>query len=124
MEQYIMHCKATLFLDSDTAAAVMDEQDPGRQKMLGKQVKKFDKYIWEKELERITEIGLSAKFNQNPHLKEKLLNTRGKSIGEACRDTFWGTGLELSHRDTLDCSKWKSNTLGRLIVNVRDTQLK
>ena len=58
------------------------------------------------------------KFDQNPHLKKKLLDTKGKTLVEATPDKKWGASPSArTHR----CSKcgsvwgWGSLVGGRLL---------
>ena len=72
-------------------------------------------------MEGIMEPGLREKFAQNPKLQQKLSESRGKVIGEATRkESAWGIGFNLNHRDVLDSSKWTGfNLLGKMLVKLR-----
>ena len=62
-----------------------------------------------------------AKFTQNPNLCEHLLETGELVIGEASKDTFFGTGLALSEDGTTDSDKWSGDNLsGKILTDVRD----
>lgn len=62
-----------------------------------------------------------AKFNQNHHLKEQLLNT-GSSIlieGNWWHDNFWGDC------ECINCSTLEGrNELGKIIMKIRNLVLK
>jgi ribA/ribD-fused uncharacterized protein len=122
-EQFLWFKAAEMFKDKDMAAAILNAEDPGKQKALSRNIKGFDYNIWKQAMEEIMEIGVKEKFLQNPHLQEKLRATRGKVIGEATgRDKVWGTGFNLYHANTLDFSKWTgSNLLGKTLVKIRDS---
>ena len=65
--------------------------------------------------------GIKQKFEQNPHLKEVLMDTGNKTLVESCLDNVWGTGKTLSDPD---CLKWRSiGILGRILMKVRDSSL-
>ncbi len=121
-EQYFCYHKALLFKDLQTAEKELQEKSPAQQKRLGKQVKNFDKNVWSKSMQNIMENGLTAKFDQNPILKQKLIATRGKVIGEASPyDNVWGIGFGLHSAEALDHTKWKgSNLLGKALMKIRD----
>jgi ribA/ribD-fused uncharacterized protein len=66
--------------------------------------------------------GLFEKFNQNPLLKEALLNTCDTIIVEASPvDRIWGIGLTEDDPRALDQSTWRGqNLLGITLMRVRD----
>lgn len=122
-EQYLWFKAAEMFNDEDSANKILESKDPAEQKGLSRNIKNFDVSVWDGAKEKIIEKALRAKFGQNEHLNEKLQATRGKSIGEATRrDTVWGIGMNLGHKDVLDCSKWSGNNLlGKVLTRVRDS---
>ena len=66
---------------------------------------------WEKVKEEVMLKGLVAKFEQNPVLKQKLLETRGFKLRETSPyDKYWGTGRDMKGK----------NRLGVLLEKVRD----
>jgi ribA/ribD-fused uncharacterized protein len=58
----MMHQKALLFSDHETAAEILRETDPGKTQALGRQVKNFNKAVWVQHRERIVEEGSYHKF--------------------------------------------------------------
>jgi ribA/ribD-fused uncharacterized protein len=120
-EQFLWFNCAKLFKDEGIADALMRESDPGKQKALSRKISGFDNKMWSKAMEDIIETGVRDKFSQNPMLKDKLMATRGKALGEATkRNTVWGTGIDLHHKDALDTTKWSNNLLGKVLMKVRD----
>ena len=61
-EQYIMACKARLFNDQECVAKIMQEEDPVKQKRLGKSVKNFDEAHWKSRAQELILPGLLEKF--------------------------------------------------------------
>ena len=121
MEQYLCFKKADLFNDRDISERIMRESDPGKIKQLGKQVKHFDAKVWHNAKSDIGEEGLKCKFDQNPGMKEFLLQQKGKYIGEMTKDKQWGAGIGLHHHNAMDHNKWPGeNLLGKLLMKVRD----
>ena len=121
MEQYIMKTKALHFGDTDTAAKVMAEKEPGYQKELGKKVAGFDLKRWREEVPKMLKTGLTAKFSQNQSCKDFLKDTGNRTIGEANpRDSFYGIAKAISDRDAWDTAKWAHNWLGKTLMEIRE----
>lgn len=121
-EQYMMHGKATLFDDADTAALILAADHPRDHKALGRKVKRFDDATWKRERERIVKAGNRAKFTQNAELLAQLLATRGTTLVEASPyDKIWGIGLAATDPRAQDPATWKGqNLLGKLLTELRD----
>ena len=43
-----------------------------------------------------------------------------KLLAESGKDKFFSCGMSLTHSDILDSTKWKSNMLGKLQMEIRD----
>lgn len=121
-EQYMMYCKAMMFGDQEIADKILATDDPKLQKDLGRMVKNYDEFTWARKREDIMVVGLYEKFNQIPKLRQALLDTGTTTIVEASPyDCIWGIGLEESHPDAQDESKWRGqNLLGKVLMRVRD----
>ena len=51
-----------------------------------------------------------------------LLGTSTKKIVESCRDSLWGTSIDLHSEDELKPDKWKNTgILGEILMSVRDS---
>ena len=86
------------FGDVTTAKKIMKAETGGAQKTLSYEIADFKKIIWGEMRVEIMQIGITAKFNQNPHLKEFLLNTGSNTLIEANpKDRFWGAGMSLNN---------------------------
>jgi ribA/ribD-fused uncharacterized protein len=121
-EQYMMHGKAVLFGDPDTAAKILVADHPRQHKALGRKVTGFDDAIWRREREGIVRAGSRAKFTQNPALRELLLATRGTTLVEASPyDRIWGIGLAATDPRAQDPASWRGqNLLGKILTALRD----
>ncbi len=66
---------------------------------------------WERVKLRVMRLGLRAKFEQNPELKQKLLDTGGAYLEEANSwgDSYWGK-----------CGGRGHNHLGEMLMELRD----
>ena len=63
--------------------------------------------------------GLKQKFEQNPHLKDALLETGNKILVEASYDDILGTGIPLAGDQCLSKPKSKSyGILGRILMHI------
>lgn len=125
MEQYMMHRKAVLFRDEETAAKIMGITDVGKIKALGRTVKGYNDTYWNGVRQIVINNGLLEKFRQNPELLDRLLATGAYILAEcAVSDRIWGIGLSMRSADRLDMDKWKGqNLLGFALMQVRE-QLK
>lgn len=127
-EQYMMARKAERFEDWDTHALIMEAEDPGRQKALGRIVDGFDKNEWEAEEDNgmpfcwnVVWRGNMAKFSQHGPFRRELLRTAGTTLVEASpHDRIWGIGLDASHPGARSRSTWRgTNWLGEVLTDVR-----
>jgi ribA/ribD-fused uncharacterized protein len=121
-EQYMMHQKAVLFHDDQSAAAILRAPDPKTQKKLGRGVKHFVPDVWEANCRKIVHDGNIAKFSQNANLKQQLFATAGTTLVEASpTDKIWGVGLKASDQRIRDRRNWLGeNRLGEILTQVRD----
>ena len=120
-EQYMMHQKALLFGDTETADKILKTNDPKKQKQLGREVKNFDAVKWNSECFSIVYRGNYAKFSQNEDLKSELLKTGTKILVEASpEDKIWGVGLAENDWGINDPVNWQGfNLLGWAITLVK-----
>ena len=121
-EQFMMHGKAMLFGDTETAAKIMAAEHPRQHKALGRKVKPFDDATWKRERIAIVRAGSHAKFTQNPELLENLLATAGTVLVEASPyDKIWGIGLGANDPRAKDPARWKGqNLLGKILTELRE----
>ena len=122
MEQFMMYRKAVAFGDRDRAAQILDTEDVGRIKELGRLVSGYDDYYWNGIRQIVVYEGLYAKFSQNEELK-RLLQATGRAVLAECavKDRIWGIGLSMDDPDRLDRRKWKGqNLLGYALMMVRE----
>lgn len=66
---------------------------------------------WESVKDRIMEEVVRCKFDQNPHLKEKLLSTGDAELieGNTWHDTYWGVDNGIGE-----------NHLGKILMKIRN----
>ena len=121
-EQYMMHQKALLFDDEEIADLIMQEKNPKEQKKYGRQIRNFDKALWDKNCLAIVFEGNLAKFSQNPELKAEMLSTGDKIFVEASPlDHIWGIGLDENADNIDDPSYWLGlNLLGQALTLVKN----
>ena len=122
MEQFMIYRKAVAFGDRDRAAQILDTEDVGRIKELGRLVSGYDDNYWNGIRQIVVYEGLYAKFSQNEELK-RLLQATGRAVLAECavKDRIWGIGLSMDDPDRLDRRKWKGqNLLGYALMMVRE----
>lgn len=121
-EQYMMHQKALLFGDSETAGKILAATDPAKQKALGRTIKGFAEEVWRDHRETIVHTGSHAKFDQNKGLRRKLFQTGDALLVEASPlDAIWGVGLSADEAKAMHPEEWPGlNLLGKILTTVRD----
>ncbi|MEK1828809.1 NADAR family protein [Priestia megaterium] len=95
--------------------------NPKRYKQLGRQVKPFNKELWDKKCREVVYQGNYLKFTQNPKLGKELTATHGTTLVEASPfDAIWGIKLGPDNPDRFDRSKWRGkNWLGEVLTKLR-----
>ena len=121
VEQYMMARKAKLFHDSVRYEAILRSTKPWECKALGRLVTPFDPEAWDKVKYEVVKTANRAKYEQNPDLKAKLLDTGDALIAEASpEDSIWGIGLDAAAAAETDPSAWPGqNLLGRILMELR-----
>ena len=122
VEQYMMAQKAKLFHDDVRYDAIMNTADPGECKALGKLVAGFDPKVWDKFKYDIVKTANRAKYDQDPDLKAKLLETGDAVMAEASpADMIWGIGLDAEAASKMDPAAWPGqNLLGKILMDLRE----
>lgn len=120
-EQAMMHGKALLFGDHETAARILRTRTPFQARELGFQVRGFSEEVWTRERVPVVTQANLAKFRALPALRDYLLSTGTAILAEASpTDLVWGTGvdsLDISARNPL---AWPGlNLLGFALMQVR-----
>ena len=127
VEQFIHEEKCYLFGDSATAKLVMDETDPRKMRDLTRNVRNYNHYTWMDSVESITYKGMKAKFTEPRAVgaKDCLMSSKDRTIGEASRNSVWGTGLHVSEAGATDPNKWTgANLTGLMLMDIRDRMAK
>lgn len=122
VEQYVMEEKCLNFGDSETAEKVMNETDPKIMRRLGDDIANYDHRDWMKRVKNVVYTGVTAKFSDESArgAKDYLLDTGNLTIGEATRNSKWGTGIHVSEPQALLKPSWTgSNCMGTVLMNVR-----
>ena len=120
-EKFLMAQKALLFEDFEIYPKIMATTNPAEQKALGREIKNFDKDVWEANCRDIVMRGNIAKFMQNPKIRESLLATEGTELVEASpTDKIWGIGLAEDDPKAQIKEEWQgTNWLGIILTEVR-----
>ena len=119
-EQYIQWTKSKYCSDKIAMDRILNCEDAADCKEVSRDITNLDRKGWVESAESLCFKGIQAKFLQNNHLMESLLDTGEKTLVEASYDETWGTGQHLGSRDCLTKSKWKSiGILGRILMRIR-----
>ena len=121
VEQYMMAEKARLFHDSARYTAILRATGPWECKELGRQVKPFDAKTWNAAKYEVVKTANRAKFEQNPDLLAKLLDTGDAILAEASpKDDIWGIGLDAAAAAGVSPEAWPGqNLLGKILMDLR-----
>ncbi len=120
-EHYMMAEKARLFRDKESELKVIKAKNPGEAKKVGRSVNNFNEGLWRQHRFNIVIKGNTAKFKQNPELKEFLITTGNRVLVEASPvDRIWGIGMASDHPSVENPNLWKGlNLLGFALMEVR-----
>lgn len=122
VEHFLAWQRANVAKDKPLAEEVLSMKDPSEHKKVLNSLREINSDAWEESVENILLTALRAKFRQNTNLKKFLCDTLPKKIGEASVNTTWGIGMQLTHDDVLDTTKWNENgnRLGKALEVIRD----
>lgn len=94
-EHYMMYGKAMLF-EPSVADAIIHAKTPKEAKRLGREIKGFDREVWNEHADDIVERASYLRFKQHPDLLPHLLVTGEKTLVEANPDDrIWGIGFSV-----------------------------
>lgn len=123
IEQYLAHNRARLANREDLMGRVLAaSHDPTEAKrVLNLLHDEPGLEEWEDQRHNILFAGLVSKFHQSQYLREYLLSSGNRLLGEASRNNTWGIGLTLTDKDRLNPGLWKGeNFLGKTLMEVRE----
>lgn len=111
-EQFIMYVKAMHFGDREIAAQILQEPVPQKQKMLGRQVKPFDRADWYRKIPGWYVKGMIARYEQNPQDLKMLLATGDTLLVEASpTDDIWGVKMAEDDDNIQYPHMWRGSNL-------------
>ena len=123
VEQYVQEEKCHMFGDSRSAREVMEETDPRMMREHTKNIRNYNHKEWMNNIETVMYEGMKAKFTdiQASGAKDYLFCTKDRVIGEATRNTVWGTGIPIGDSNATDNNKWTgANITGLMLMDLRD----
>jgi ribA/ribD-fused uncharacterized protein len=122
VEHYVQAMKAREFEDEEMYKKIVATKTPKSAKAIGQKIANFKPEVWDKKKDDVMEKAVRTKFVQHPTLRNMLLETGDKIIGEANpRDTYWGIGTSMNLGRAKSPSKWRGkNMLGKLMMKLRD----
>ncbi len=118
----MMYQKAMCFHDTEIAKQILQTDNVGKIKELGRAVQNYNDTVWNGLRQVIVYDGLLEKFRQNEELKKQLLSTGENILAEcAVNDRIWGIGLSMTSDSRFNMRNWKGqNLLGFTLMRVRD----
>ena len=120
LEQAYMRHKAIENGDVVAERKLRYETNPRRIKQIGSAIHVTDKRKWEQKRDELMLNLVRAKFTQNDEMKQELMDTNNKQLGEAGKDMHYAVGLPFTHPRILDTGTWKGKThLGKCLQIVR-----
>ena len=115
-EQCYQHINAIANNNACLAAKILASSDPVVVKSYGKQIQ--ESRVWkERQFDTLEDI-VTAKFVQNPGLKNQLVATGNLTLYEATTDRVYGCGLSLFQRDRIGVNNPGQNKFGQLLETV------
>ena len=119
-EQFIQSKKAEYFNDRRAYDLIIGCSTSLDCKKSARQIKGFDRNLWEANAKACCMPGIRAKFQQNVDLMATLQSKTGtKQLVECSNDSFWGNGMPINKPDCLDQSKWISQgILGEILEEI------
>jgi exosome complex exonuclease DIS3/RRP44 len=110
IEQFLFSVKAKAAGNIPVLNKIMNSRDASEIKKMGDKLKvDMDAFDEVNTVKR----GIDAKFEQNPHLKQYLIDTYPAELCEASSNKFWGIGVYIKSRELYNFDKWSGNKLGR-----------
>ena len=121
-EHWMMAGKARLFGDEASVPRILAARTPAEAKNLGRLVRGFDEERWNAARFELVVAGNTAKFGQDPALRDYLLGTGGRVLVEASPlDRVWGIGLAATDERAQDPGRWRGlNLLGFALMEARE----
>ena len=121
-EQFIQLKKAEYFKDEPAMKRILSSTDAQDSKDIARDITNYNHKSWSEHAEELCYDGIKNKFMQNPRILNHLLETRDKTIIEACTDEVWGSGISLGDKNCLNATKWTSiGIMGKILMKIRDT---
>lgn len=120
-EHHMMYQKAMLFGDSKAAERLLNANNPGEAKAIGREIIGFDQELWNKHRFNIVVKANTAKFSACAELQEFLTNTGNRILVEASPlDKVWGIGMAADNPNCENPNQWKGlNLLGFALMEAR-----
>lgn len=118
----MMYTKASMFSDMGMASQIMETDNVGKIKSLGRKISNYNESIWNGMRQIVVYKGLLQKFLQNEDLRLKLLDTGDAILAEcALQDKIWGIGKSIVDNDRFELKNWEGqNLLGYSLMQVRN----
>jgi len=115
----MMYHKALTFEPSQ-ALPIAHSPTPAEAKRRGRELRGYNREVWNKVADGIVERGNYLKFGQNEKAYRAVRETKGKVLVEASpTDRIWGIGFDAEHA-MANKEKWGTNRMGLALTRARD----
>ncbi len=124
-EKFIQFSKARCFKDENTAALILELDNPFEIKKMGYQVRGFNKDKWDKEAVDVAMKCNDRKYRVHYEMGQFLMSTHPRELAEASEEDPWGCGIKLNDDDVMDMDKWKrkNGLMGNVLMEIRHNLL-
>ena len=112
------HVRAKHFKDHAAAAKIIAVKSPTEAKRISYTVRNYNEAEWGRVRDDLMRI--QVEFAPGSEMPARLQVSGTKLLAESGKDKFFSCGMSLTHPDILDSTKWKSNMLGKLQMEIRD----
>lgn len=116
-EQCFQFNRARACNEVNSAHRIIITDDPFVCKHIGGSVEETSE--WSKESEAVMYNINKLKFEQNPHLLDRLLATGERILQEATTSTTWGIGAGIRSKAARENTATGDNILGKLLMRLR-----
>lgn len=125
IEQFLAYKRARYAGENEKSREILRLEDPVQCKIyLNGMKQRADHRNWIQTIPEAILPALKAKVRQHQVVRDTLMGTNNKSIGEAAKyDSVWGIGMALDNPDVLNKGKWpkEGNIMGKAWEKARET---
>ena len=97
------------------------EEDPVKLKGIMRKCEGHHDEEWKAKIVTLVKPALKEKIKQNSYIKQRLLQSGKRRIGEASTNMLWGIGLHIGNKNVFNTKLWKGkNVMGGMLEEIRN----